>query len=387
MTEQATAVQQEKKARRPRGSGSIFWHVSKKGATGGAWWISYYQNGKRHYESAGAGSSRTHANNLLKKRLAEIQNQELIAPADRRVTVQKLWDDLIAEKKMHKQDAGHADARWENRLKAVFGHLRAGQVTTDKLKQYVRDQQEAGLADATINRDLADLKHAFKLGYKATPRKVALVPEFPMLEEDNVRIGFIEDAQYDALVQHASELWLRTLLALAYNFGWRKGELLGLRVNQVDLINRTIRIWRGRSKSKSGEPRLASFKAFDDLHLLLCECVKGKGPQDYVLTRDSAPVKDFRGAWDSLCEAAGVGDLLFHDLRRSAVRNMVRRGVPEKTAMTISGHKTPSIFKRYDIVNDSDLEDASHKIAAGRNNSDTMVTYSQNREGKRERAN
>lgn len=375
----AEAAVQEKRERRPRGTGSIF-------QRGGAWWISYYQNGKRFFESAGAGSNKTHATNLLKSRLAQIQNQELIAPKDRRVTIQQLWDDLIAEKKMRKQDDTHADARWEKRLKHVFGHLRASQVTTDMLKKYVRDQQQASLADATINRDLADLKHAFRLGHRATPRKVAQVPLFPMLEEDNVRTGFIDDAQYDSLAQHATELWLRTLLALAYNFGWRKGELLNLRVNQVDLLNKTIRIWRGRSKSKSGEPRLASFEGLDDVYRLLCEAVKGKAPEDHVLTRGTEPVKDFRGAWDSLCEAAGV-DLLVHDLRRSAVRNMVRRGIPQKTAMTISGHKTASVFERYNIVDDSDLKEAARKMAAGRKNGDRMVTFEQRREARQGRGN
>jgi integrase len=122
----------------------------------------------------------------------------------------------------------------------------------------------------------------------------------------------------------------------------------------------------------------------NEVYEVLRACVAGKKPNDSVFTHaDTSPVRDFRGAWWALCIKAGLGGfvkyrdskgrqrqrwegLLFYDLRRSAVRNMIRDGVHESTAMKISGHKTPAIFQRYNIVSESDLADAVRKMEHGR---------------------
>ena len=97
---------------------------------------------------------------------------------------------------------------------------------------------------------------------------------------------------------------------------------------------------------------------------LLSQCIRGKTADNYVFTRENGePVRDFRGSWTSVCEAAKVPGLLFHDLR-SAARNLRRAGVAEGVIMKIGGWKTRSVFERYAIVSQGDIRDAMTSLEA-----------------------
>ncbi len=378
---------------RPRGSGSLY-----KQPHSAVWWCSYYKGGKQYRESTKETDPQK-AGDFLRNRLGEIVTGRFYGPKTERIKVEELADDFLRDYRVNeKRSIVNAEARWKRHLQPFLGAMRAADVSTDLLSRYVDKRQQQGAKNATINRELAALKRMFYLGYRCTPPKVNRVPAFPHLAENNARQGFLEDAQYQNLLESCPELWFRALLEVGRTYGWRIGELLSLRVKQVDILARTIRLEPGTTKNREGREVIMT----DTVHKLLSQCIYAKAADDFVFTRsDGKPVLDFRGTWWKACCAAGVGQmvcltcsqpvtgsecesckaeekrsdrlkyvgLIFHDLRRTAARNLRRAGVAEGVIMKIGGWKTRSVFERYAIVAQSDIQDAMQKLQTRENHS------------------
>ncbi len=257
---------------------------------------------------------------------------------------------------------------WKHHLQAVFAETPAAAIDSEQLQRYVVARQAEGAANATINRELAAVKRMFSIARR--DGKLRECPYIPHLEERNVRKGFVKDAEYEALARETAAigLWLRTMFELGYTYGWRKSELLGMRVDQVDLSERTIRLEAGETKNDEARQVEMTAKVYE----LLNACCARKSAEDLVFTRTArnghkrvSTIVDMRNAWREATAAAGCPDLLFHDLRRTAIRNMRRHGISEKVAMTISGHKTRSVFERYNIVDRADMHEAVRKLERG----------------------
>lgn len=153
-------------------------------------------------------------------------------------------------------------------------------------------------------------------------------------------------------------LWMRALIEVAYTYGWRRSEITGLTVKQVDFAAGVIRLEPGTTKNDEGrEVRMTAA-----VRSLLAECVRDKQPDDFIL----GVVGDFRKRWRKLCQAAGVPDLLLHDLRRTAARDLRRAGVPESVIMRIGGWKTRSVFERYNVVDQRDVAEALDRLEQSR---------------------
>jgi hypothetical protein len=201
----------------------------------------------------------------------------------------------------------------------------------------------------------------FHLATECTPPKVQFVPYIPMLQENNVRTGFVETEARMRLEQACGRIgwWLLAMFEVGCTYGWLHGSLLKMRVKQVDPHANVIRLEPGTTKNKKGLEVTMPRRVRE----LLLECIKGKGPEDCLFTRaNGTPVRDFRRSWTKACAEAGTPGLHFHDLRRTAARNMRRGHISERVAMEVGGWKTTSVFHRYAIVDNEDIANAMEML-------------------------
>jgi integrase len=339
--------------RRHRGEGSIYSRPCSPFL-----WIKYHKAGKPIRESTRTRDFREAAR-FLRQRLAEVESNPADGPR-----IDELADELFRDYRINElRSLDDVEARWRLHLKPFLGSLPAAQLDSRLLERYVDTRREEHASNASINRELACLKRMCRLAYQASPPRVPSVPHFPHLKENNVREGFVTPQQFAQLVASCPDLWLRTMLETAYRYGWRVSELLNLRVGQVDFAARTIRLDPGTTKNREGREVTVESGA---LLQLLRHSVEGKRPEDHVFTRGDKPVRDFRKSWSNLCTASGVPALLFHDLRRSAARNLRAAGVPEEIIMRIAGWKTSNVFKRYAIVDQRDIRAALQQLERAR---------------------
>jgi integrase len=157
--------------------------------------------------------------------------------------------------------------------------------------------------------------------------------------------------------------YIRPLFVTAYHVGGRRGELTSIRWPQVDFNANQIRVHASETKNEEART-LPIYSEMREWLIMAKEIRDQRFPNcPWVFYTDEGQrLYWFYKAWGSACTRAGVPELIFHDLRRSAVRNMERAGMPRKVAMFISGHKTENIYRRYDIVAHRDLADAAARM-------------------------
>ncbi len=371
---------------RTYGTGSLWLRKSKRHPKG-EWWLRYYAGGRQRKENSKhcechEKRGKSKAELLLSRRTAQAvdgtlpstrANRTLVSDiADllfktlRAAAMRKIPENLPAPTKAWRTKQVEAVSsgqrgRWDKHLAPVFGDRKAALVTKQDLDSYMAARLEAKARHATINRELALLKRAYRLGFEARPRLVSDVPPFPTKLAESSRTGFVEDEVFGKVLGAIEDTGLRALVLCAFRLGFRKSELKHLLVMQ--LADGWLRLFAGATKN--GKPRSVKLPA--DVNDALVLCAKDKQPDDYIFTWASGNsngkrIKDFRTAWEKATAAAGVPALLFHDLRRSAVRRLRKRGIHTATAMQITGHLTRVVFDEYDQASPADVAEAAEKL-------------------------
>jgi len=339
---------------------------------GKVYWIKYSRNGRPFRESSHS-EKESDAVRLLNLRRGDIARGVHVTPRIGRVKIDELLEDVASDYQMNgKRSAKDLKFRLKHLL-PFFGGRKAADITTADIRRYIVSRQTddddgTGALNGTVNRELSLLRRAFTLAVQS--RKLITKPHIPMLAENNVRTGFFEPEQFNAVIKHLPQ-HVKPVARFAYITGWRaNSEILPLQWRQVDFQAGTVRLDPGTTKNREGRvfPMTQELRA-----LLMDQRAKTETLQrqqgalnPWVFMYAGRPFKSFRKAWNTARKAAGLPDRLAHDFRRTAVRNLVRAGIPERVAMQMTGHKTRSVFERYNIVSQGDLFDAARRLDAFR---------------------
>ena len=331
---------------------------------GNVWWVKYYCNGRCFRESSGSPKKAV-AKNLLDKREGDVVQGRFFGVQYDKTTYDELAEAFLQDYRINKKKSLSRAERSVALLDKVFKGMRVIDIITPKIRLYIEMRLNDGVKNATINRELAALKRMLNLGAKQTPPIVERMPYFPMLKENNVRKGFFEHEDFLALYK-ALPSYLKPVVLFGYKSGWRSREIINMTWKQVDRVNGCARLETG--ETKNDDARVIYFddelaKMFEELWQLQ-KLRKTLSAYVFVKPKSGNRILRFDKAWKAACKKAKLSGYLFHDLRRTAVRNMVRAGVPEVIAMKISGHKTRSVFDRYNIVSDTDLKNAAKSYQA-----------------------
>jgi integrase len=354
-----------------RGDGFVF-------ERGARYWVGFYAGGKLVRKPAmlpdSGGVLRPAKNErealrFLKAQIADVRGGRFLGAEAKRLTVSDLLDAVelravTKELRSARKVKSHAKA-----LRAAFALVHAVDVTSADLERYTAERRSAGRADATINRELEVLRRAYRLAVKAKRLPSDRVPEVEFLHVDNARVGFFEPAEVTALMAQLDDVDLRDFVEWAFLTGMRKGEAAALTWGMVKhssdpwVLNVPGSITKNakpRSIGVAGQARAVLVRRWErrrlDCPLIFHRTSKGQPGQ---------PIKGFDKAWHNALEAAKLPPgRLFHDLRRSAVRSLIRAGVDQQTAMRVSGHKTPSMFARYRIIEAEETAAALSKVDA-----------------------
>jgi integrase len=366
-------------------------------------WIKYHQHGRPVRESTGT-KNETVARRMLRAREGDVEHGIPIDPKVGRVTFHEAAEDMLNDYKANRKKT-YIDAkrRINKHLAPFFGNKRMSSVTTSDVRAFIAKrladtylvrparrvkrrngtwqelpEERRPVSIGEINRELTVLKRMFSLAVEAG--KLHRKPHIAMLREDNVRVGFFEREQYEAVLAHLSEA-LRPVVTFAYVTSWRiNSEVLTIQWRQVDLRVGEVRLDPVTTKNREGRvfyltPELQQLlkeqrASADEIqrqknmivqHVFFHRPVSKAGALGYLAGHRISGC-GFYQAGRRARTAAGCPGRIPHDFRRTAIRNMVRAGIPERVAMKLSGHKTRSVFDRYNVVSDGDLRDAARRL-------------------------
>jgi integrase len=315
---------------------------------GGSWYIDFYSAGKRYTESVGAVNKTVAKEKLIVRKREVIQGT--YKPKKTEVLFDKFREEYLTYSQSNKRpSSAQRDENSLKHLRRVFDGKRLSDISPFLIEKYKTMRKGEGAKPATINHELACLRHLFTMAMKwgkagANPgREVKLLKE----PEGKDRIlTYEEEERLLAYVRSRTKSkHLEAIIITALNTGMRKGEILALKWGNVDLRNGYITV----EKTKNGEIRKIP------MNKLLTTTLKnvkqaGHSPVYVFATEDEEdgkPYGDVKRAWWKALEETKIEGFRFHDMRHTFGSRLGMAGVDIKTIQELMGHKDIKMTMRY----------------------------------------
>lgn len=351
-----------------RGAGRVF-RPKWNGRESAVWWLDYSVRGERHRESSGVTSKRE-AQRIIRERMGGRETGKIIGQPDR-VTLAHYEDGKLVGglRYLHESKYELEGLRSLDRTRQLWDHLEhffpapttVIAVTETRLDDYTRSRLAEGAARQTVKNELSALRAGFNLAIKK--KLIATAPTFDLPKVHNAREGFFEDGDLALILNELPE-YARRIITFLRITGWREGEAIGLTWDRIDWEREGIQLSERHTKGKKG--RLFPFGVAADLKAVLEQCredriggdlfvfhgPKGKGP---------CHKQTLQKVWKSAVKRAKIEGRIIHDLRRTAARDFIEAGVDRADVKLLCGWNTDSVFERYLVRNNADLEKAVAK--------------------------
>ncbi len=330
---------------------SVFKRTTKKGHT---WYIQYRDPDGKKVRKAIEVKTKREAEIKLAQVIQELNDGSYQARRQQEnVWFFEICDDFLDYGRQHKRSFSRDELTIKH-LKTFFGDRPIVSMRKSDVEAYIAERRKALkprttrlLRPATINREISCLKTIFNRAIQDGKLENNPARYVSPLKENNVRNRVLSSEEFKRLMQ-CSLKHLQPLLALAYHTGMRRGELLGLTWDQIDFKGGWIYLKPEQTKTEEGRKIPLNKEAVRALSTI-------RKDVGLVFHYHGNAIKEVRKAFNAACKKAKIKDFRFHDLRHTFVTNMRRAGKQDRAIMAITGHKTMSVFTRYDTVDDEDL--------------------------------
>ncbi|MGO8991202.1 MAG: tyrosine-type recombinase/integrase [bacterium] len=325
--------------------------------SGKIYWVSVYVDGTKRRERIGKSKS---AAKQREREILKLRTEERFIDKDRaaRLSLSDLCKWYLDLPEVKAKDSYDRDKHFIAHLKRLLGEgTKIKDVTPGKMESYQKQRLAEpspvhpgkNITPCEVNKEVTGLKVIFNRAVRHGKLKANPIAWVKRLPENNIRQRILTSDEFYNLLD-ASEAHLRPVLMVGYYMGLRRSEIVNLTWPEVDLRKGFIRLPAERTKTDS--PRIIPLHP--DVKTIL-ESLPRPIHTDRVFLRYGQPFNEIKHSFQAACKKAGIQNFCFHDLRHCALNNLRKAGNDFFQIMTLSGHKTMSCFKRYNIVSEEEL--------------------------------